>query len=104
MKIEERYMARALQLARCGIGGASPNPMVGAVIVGDNGKIIGEGYHRRCGEGHAEVNAIASVKDRSQLSRSTIYVTLEPCAHYGKTPPCARLIIEIGRASCRERV
>ena len=96
MKIEERYMARALQLARCGIGGASPNPMVGAVIVGDNGKIIGEGYHRRCGEGHAEVNAIASVKDRSQLSRSTIYVTLDPCAHYGKTPPCAKLIIDSG--------
>lgn len=96
MKIEERYMRRALQLAQCGIEGASPNPMVGAVIVDDEGRIIGEGYHRRCGEGHAEVNAVASVKDKSKLLHSTIYVTLEPCAHYGKTPPCAKLIIDSG--------
>jgi len=94
--IDERYMKRALQLARCGIGGASPNPMVGAVIVDGSGRIIGEGYHRRCGEGHAEVNAVASVKDKSVLSDSTIYVTLEPCSHYGKTPPCAKLIIDSG--------
>ena len=94
--IDERYMKRALQLARCGIGGASPNPMVGAVIVDDSGHIIGEGYHRRCGEGHAEVNAVASVKDKSALHDSTIYVTLEPCSHYGKTPPCAKLIIDSG--------
>lgn len=67
--------------------------MVGAVIVCD-GLIIGEGYHIRCGEAHAEVNAIRSVKDKSLLSRSTIYVSLEPCSHYGKTPPCADLIIE----------
>ena len=88
-------MRRCLQLARCGEAGAPPNPMVGAVIVCD-GRIIGEGYHRRCGGPHAEVNAINSVKERDLLSRSTIYVSLEPCAHYGKTPPCADLIIETG--------
>ena len=90
-----KYMHRAIELARHGMGNASPNPMVGAVIVCD-GEIIGEGYHRRCGEGHAEVNAVASVKKRDLLTRSTIYVTLEPCSHYGKTPPCARLIIDRG--------
>ena len=74
---------------------AQPNPMVGAVIVCD-GRIIGEGYHQRCGEGHAEVNAIASVRETDLLSRSTIYVSLEPCAHYSKTPPCADLIISKG--------
>ena len=94
--IDERYMRRALQLARQGVGHTSPNPMVGAVIVGPDGTIIGEGWHRRCGEGHAEVNAVASVKDASLLHDSTIYVTLEPCSHYGKTPPCANLIIERG--------
>ncbi len=87
------YMQRALQLARCGEGRVSPNPMVGAVIVCD-GKIIGEGYHRKCGEAHAEVNAVASVVDKSLLCRSTMYVTLEPCSHYGKTPPCCNLIKE----------
>lgn len=86
-------MRRCLQLARCGQQGAAPNPMVGAVIVCD-GRIIGEGYHQRCGEAHAEVNAIASVKEPALLQRSTIYVSLEPCAHYGKTPPCAQLIID----------
>lgn len=96
ISIDERYMRRALQLARCGMGGASPNPMVGAVITDNHGHIIGEGYHRRCGEGHAEVNAVASVKDKSRLADSTIYVTLEPCSHYGKTPPCAKLIIDSG--------
>lgn len=90
---DERYMRRCLQLARCGQLGAAPNPMVGAVVVYD-GRIIGEGYHRKCGEAHAEVNAIASVRDQQLLPQSTIYVSLEPCAHYGKTPPCARLIIE----------
>ncbi|MCM1093099.1 MAG: bifunctional diaminohydroxyphosphoribosylaminopyrimidine deaminase/5-amino-6-(5-phosphoribosylamino)uracil reductase RibD [Lachnospiraceae bacterium] len=89
------YMRRAIELARHGMGNASPNPMVGAVIVCD-GEIIGEGYHRRCGEGHAEVNAVASVKKRDLLTRSTIYVTLEPCSHYGKTPPCSKLIIDTG--------
>lgn len=86
-------MWRCIQLAKCGAVGAPPNPMVGAVIVHD-GKIIGEGYHRRCGGPHAEVNAIRSVRDESLLKDSTIYVSLEPCSHYGKTPPCADLIIE----------
>ena len=90
---DEFYMRRALQLAERGIESAFPNPVVGAVIVYD-GKIIGEGYHRCCGEGHAEVNAVASVEDKELLKESTIYVTLEPCSHYGKTPPCAKLIID----------
>ncbi len=94
-KVDERYMRRALQLARCGAAGAPPNPMVGAVVVAQ-GRIIGEGYHQRCGQAHAEVNAIASVRQRELLRESTIYVTLEPCAHYGKTPPCADLIVETG--------
>lgn len=90
---EEKYMQRCIQLAQNGLCNAAPNPMVGAVIVCDD-KIIGEGYHVRYGEAHAEVNAIRSVKDPSLLKRSTIYVSLEPCSHYGKTPPCADLIIE----------
>ena len=94
--VDEKYMRRALQLARLGAGHTSPNPMVGAVIVGPDGSIIGEGWHRKCGEGHAEVNAVASVADPNLLRDSTIYVTLEPCSHYGKTPPCARLLIERG--------
>lgn len=92
---DKKYISRCLQLARNGIGSTSPNPMVGAVIVCD-GKIIGEGYHIRCGEPHAEVNAVRSVRDSSLLARSTIYVSLEPCSHYGKTPPCADLIINSG--------
>ena len=92
---DEKYMRRCIQLAENGIQGARPNPMVGAVIVA-NDRIIGEGYHVRCGEGHAEVNAFASVKDESLLKDATIYVSLEPCAHYGKTPPCADLIIKKG--------
>lgn len=88
-----RFMNRALHLARLGRGNVSPNPLVGSVIVCD-GKIIGEGYHEKCGEAHAEVNAINSVMDKSLLPKSTIYVNLEPCAHFGKTPPCANLIIE----------
>ena len=97
MNNDERYMQRCLQLAANGIQGARPNPMVGAVIVAE-GRIIGEGYHVRCGEGHAEVNAFASVSpdDEELLSTSTIYVSLEPCSHYGKTPPCADLIINKG--------
>ena len=96
MEVEEKYMRRALQLARCGLGQVSPNPMVGAVVVAPGGGIIGEGFHRRFGEGHAEVNAIASVGDVGRLSEATMYVTLEPCSHYGKTPPCAQLIIRKG--------
>lgn len=94
--IDEKYMRRALQLARLGAGHTSPNPMVGAVIVGPDGRIIGEGWHRKCGEAHAEVNAVASVADPALLRDSTIYVTLEPCSHYGKTPPCANMLIERG--------
>ncbi len=93
MTTDERYMARCLQLAANGRFTASPNPMVGAVIVHD-GKIIGEGYHRECGGPHAEVNAVHSVKNEQLLRESTMYVSLEPCAHYGKTPPCADMIIE----------
>lgn len=95
--MDEKYMRRALQLAKGGEGRVAPNPMVGAVVVAD-GRIIGEGFHRTYGGPHAEVNAIASVKeeDRHLLKESTIYVTLEPCSHYGKTPPCSKLIIETG--------
>ncbi len=93
--LDEKMMRRAIQLARNGRMDTSPNPMVGCVIaIGD--RIIGEGYHRRCGEGHAEVNAVASVADPSMLKEATAYVTLEPCSHYGKTPPCARLLIDKG--------
>lgn len=99
MTTDEQYMWRCIQLARCGEQGAAPNPMVGAVIVAD-GRIIGEGYHIRCGGPHAEVNAIASVRDASLLQRATIYVSLEPCAHYGKTPPCADLIVSKGIPRC----
>ncbi|MBD5188937.1 MAG: bifunctional diaminohydroxyphosphoribosylaminopyrimidine deaminase/5-amino-6-(5-phosphoribosylamino)uracil reductase RibD [Bacteroidales bacterium] len=95
---EKKYMQRALELARYGAGFVSPNPMVGAVIVAPDGRIIGEGWHRKFGEGHAEVNAVASVRpeDEHLFGQSTIYVTLEPCSHYGKTPPCSLLLIEKG--------
>ena len=93
MNEDEKYIFRCIQLARNGAGNVSPNPMVGAVVV-YNGKIIGEGYHIHYGKAHAEVNAISSVKDKSLLKHSTLYVSLEPCSHYGKTPPCADLIIE----------
>lgn len=98
MDIDEKYMRRALQLAANAEGFTAPNPMVGAVIVAPDGRVIGEGWHRRCGQSHAEVNAVASVAeaDRPLLRQSTIYVTLEPCSHYGKTPPCAKLIVETG--------
>ena len=93
IEVEEKYMARCIELAKGGRGNVSPNPMVGAVVV-HKGRIIGEGFHRKCGEAHAEVNAIASVKDESLLKDSTIYVSLEPCSHYGKTPPCAEFASE----------
>lgn len=95
MTKDEKYIARCIQLAKNGLCNAAPNPMVGAVIV-HNDTIIGEGYHIRCGEAHAEVNAVRSVKDESLLKESTIYVSLEPCSHHGKTPPCADLIINKG--------
>ncbi len=85
-------MRRALELATLGQGMVAPNPMVGCVVV-HNGQIIGEGWHQQYGQPHAEVNAIASVADKSLLSLSTVYVTLEPCSHFGKTPPCADLLI-----------
>ena len=95
LKEEADYMRRCFQLAANGLGAVAPNPMVGAVIVCD-GMVIGEGYHRKYGEAHAEVNAIASVEDKTLLYRSTMYVNLEPCSHYGKTPPCSDLIIHMG--------
>lgn len=97
-KTDEMYMRRCLQLAGNGRQNAKPNPMVGAVIVSGDGRIIGEGYHVRCGEGHAEVNAFASVSkaDEALLPGATMYVSLEPCAHYGRTPPCADLIVRKG--------
>jgi diaminohydroxyphosphoribosylaminopyrimidine deaminase / 5-amino-6-(5-phosphoribosylamino)uracil reductase len=93
MQNQEFFMKRCLKLAKNGMGLVSPNPMVGCVIVYE-GEIIGEGFHQEYGEEHAEVNAINSVKDKSLLNKSTLYVNLEPCAHFGKTPPCSNLIIE----------
>ena len=88
---DEFYMRRAIELAEKGRGWTNPNPMVGAVIVKD-GSIIGEGYHEKCGELHAERNAIASLTESAE--GATLYVTLEPCCHYGKTPPCTEAILE----------
>lgn len=95
MSIEEQYMSRCIQLARMGAGNVAPNPMVGAVLVYEN-KIIGEGYHKKYGEPHAEVNCINSVlpENKELIEKSTMYVSLEPCSHYGKTPPCSDLIIK----------
>ncbi|MDX9882758.1 MAG: bifunctional diaminohydroxyphosphoribosylaminopyrimidine deaminase/5-amino-6-(5-phosphoribosylamino)uracil reductase RibD [Prolixibacteraceae bacterium] len=93
MASDPKYMQRSLELAALGLGDVAPNPMVGCVVVHD-GKIIGEGYHQKYGDAHAEVNAIRSVKNKELLPESTLYVTLEPCAHFGKTPPCSDLIIE----------
>ncbi|WP_298395930.1 bifunctional diaminohydroxyphosphoribosylaminopyrimidine deaminase/5-amino-6-(5-phosphoribosylamino)uracil reductase RibD [Flavobacterium sp.] len=93
MNSNEKYIKRCLQLAKNGLGTTYPNPLVGSVVV-YNDEIIGEGWHKKSGEAHAEVNAINSVKDQSLLSKATIYVSLEPCSHFGKTPPCADLIIQ----------
>ena len=90
---KEKYIRRCLELAKLGEGRTAPNPMVGSVIVHE-GKIIGEGFHQQYGSHHAEVNAINSVKNQELLPHSTLYVNLEPCAHFGKTPPCADLIVE----------
>ncbi len=93
MNDDKKYMSYCLELAKKGIGYVAPNPMVGCVIVYEN-KIIGEGYHQEYGKNHAEVNAINSVSNKDLLKESTLYVNLEPCAHFGKTPPCSNLIIE----------
>ena len=87
-------MQHCLDLAKNGLGTTYPNPLVGSIVVYD-GKIIGEGWHRKSGEPHAEVNAINAVKDKNLLSKSTLYVNLEPCSHYGKTPPCSLLIVQM---------
>lgn len=91
----EKYMKRCLELAQNSIGNTYPNPLVGAVVV-YKGKIIGEGYHHKYGEAHAEVNAIQAVKNKQLLKNATLYVNLEPCAHYGNTPPCSELIVKMG--------
>ncbi|MGB1232144.1 MAG: bifunctional diaminohydroxyphosphoribosylaminopyrimidine deaminase/5-amino-6-(5-phosphoribosylamino)uracil reductase RibD [Winogradskyella sp.] len=93
MQIHNTYIKRCLQIAKNGLGTTRPNPMVGAVIV-CNGTIIGEGFTDNYGGNHAEVNAINAVKDKTLLAKSTLYVTLEPCSHFGKTPPCSHLIIK----------
>lgn len=95
MNLHEKYIKRCIELAKNGKGTTYPNPMVGSVIV-LNDLIIGEGWHQKAGEPHAEVNAINSVKDQSLLKEATIYVSLEPCSHIGKTPPCANLIVDKG--------
>lgn len=95
MSNDELYIKRCIELAQKAMGRTYPNPLVGSVIV-HNGKIIGEGYHHKAGENHAEINAINSVKNKDLIPESTIYVSLEPCAHYGKTPPCALKIKELG--------
>jgi diaminohydroxyphosphoribosylaminopyrimidine deaminase/5-amino-6-(5-phosphoribosylamino)uracil reductase len=93
VNLDKKYMIMCLQLAKQGLGKVSPNPMVGCVII-NNGEVIGQGYHEYFGGPHAEVNAITNIQDQSLLSGSTLYVNLEPCSHYGKTPPCADLIIK----------
>ena len=95
LTIDEKFMKRCLHLASLGAGFVAPNPMVGAILVYD-GKIISEGYHKKYGQAHAEPNAILPVQNTEILQKSTLYVTLEPCSHYGKTPPCADLIIQSG--------
>jgi diaminohydroxyphosphoribosylaminopyrimidine deaminase/5-amino-6-(5-phosphoribosylamino)uracil reductase len=92
VNIHEKYIKRCIEIAKNGLGTARPNPMVGSVIVHED-VIIGEGYTSTYGGNHAEVNAIHSVQDKSLLKQATLYVTLEPCSHYGKTPPCSDLII-----------
>lgn len=104
MSNDEKYMSQAIKLARFGCRAVAPNPMVGAIIV-KNGKIIGKGYHQKFGWPHAEVNAVKSVKNWSDLIGATIYITLEPCRHWGKTPPCLDLIKKVGiaRVICGSR-
>ncbi len=92
---DEFWMRKALDLARKGIGYVSPNPMVGCVIVSESGELIGSGFHEKYGEAHAEVNAVQSVKNKKTLKNATVYVTLEPCAHFGKTPPCSTMLSKL---------
>ena len=92
MQIHEIHIKRCLKIAKNGLGSTRPNPMVGAIIVCDD-KVIGEGFTSPYGQSHAEVNAINAVKNKALLKKSTLYVTLEPCSHHGKTPPCSDLII-----------
>jgi len=95
MTPDELLMQRCFDLALLGVGSVSPNPRVGCVIVKE-GEVIGEGWHKKYGEAHAEVNAVDSVSDKNQLKGSTVYINLEPCSHFGKTPPCADLLIQHG--------
>lgn len=95
MMTDEIYIRRCIELAKKGLGRTYPNPLVGSVIV-YNGEIIGEGFHEKAGQNHAEINAINAVQNKELLKYSTIYVSLEPCSHYGKTPPCANKIVETG--------
>ena len=92
---DEHWMSKALELASRGKGSVSPNPLVGCIIVSEKGELIGKGYHKKFGEAHAEVNAIKSVKSKSALKNATVYVTLEPCSHFGKTPPCADMLSKL---------
>ena len=95
VNIHEKYIRRCIELAKNGLGNTYPNPMVGSVVV-LNDKIIGEGWHKKAGQAHAEVNAIDSVQNKSLLKKATIYVNLEPCSHHGRTPPCSNLIVQMG--------
>src|SRR5688572_32902224 len=94
-RAEEEFMKRALVLARRGYGGTSPNPMVGAVLV-KNGEVVGEGWHKRAGEPHAEVNALLQARDKAR--NASLFVTLEPCSTFGRTPPCTEALIKSGIA------
>src|SRR5258708_29938834 len=98
---DEIYMRQALELAAKGCGYVSPNPLVGCVIVGKNGKVIGTGYHQKYGQAHAEANAVKNAEESGHsLSGATVYVNLEPCAHQGKTGPCADLLVSKKIAAC----
>src|SRR5699024_5717374 len=93
-KADQKWMSLALEIAERGAGFVSPNPLVGCVIVSKEGKKIGQGFHERYGQAHAEVNAIRSVKKKEQLNGATLYVTLEPCSHHGQTPPCCEMLAQ----------
>ncbi|MDX1617356.1 MAG: bifunctional diaminohydroxyphosphoribosylaminopyrimidine deaminase/5-amino-6-(5-phosphoribosylamino)uracil reductase RibD, partial [Balneolaceae bacterium] len=92
---DRKWMSLALEIAERGAGYVSPNPMVGSVIVSADGEKIGQGFHERYGQEHAEVNAVESVNDESKLEGATVYVTLEPCAHHGNTPPCCEMLADL---------